>query len=89
VSKCGLPHKFLSALPGQRFSARAHRRTRASCAGTAIYMKTSNQKRMNALEKRVAKLEKAAALFEEHRQTWIEMSKSLKKLKQEMDRDTR
>ena len=43
------------------------------------------EQRLGALEKRIAKLEKAAVLFEEHRQAWIEMNKGLKKLKQEMD----
>jgi exonuclease VII small subunit len=47
------------------------------------------KQRVRFLEKRIAKLEKAAVLFEEHRQSWIELNKGLKKLKQEMDRDRR
>jgi exonuclease VII small subunit len=47
------------------------------------------KQRMRALEKRIVKLEKAAVLFEQHRQSWIECNKGLKKLKQEMDRDSR
>jgi hypothetical protein len=45
--------------------------------------------RMSVLEKRIAKLEKVAVLFEEHRQAWINMNKGLKKLKREIDRDKR
>jgi len=47
------------------------------------------EKRITTLEKRVAKLEKAAMLFEEYRQSWIDLNKKLKKFKQEMDRDRR
>jgi exonuclease VII small subunit len=47
------------------------------------------EKRIAALEKRIAKLEKAAVLFEEHRQSWIDLNKKLKKFKQEIDRERR
>jgi hypothetical protein len=47
------------------------------------------EKQLKALEKRVAKLEKASVLFEEHRQAAIDLNRKLKKLKQEMDRDNR
>jgi hypothetical protein len=33
----------------------------------------SDTQRLNALEKRVAELERAAVLFEEHRQAWIRL----------------
>lgn len=42
------------------------------------------EKRITILEKKVAKLEKAAVLFEQHRQSWINLNR---KLKQDMDRD--
>jgi hypothetical protein len=45
--------------------------------------------RIAALEKRVAKLEKAAVLFEEHRQAAIDLNRQLKKFKQKWDRDDR
>ncbi len=47
------------------------------------------KQRISSLEKRIAKLEKAAVLFEEHRQSWINLNKQLKKMKHEMDRDKR
>src|SRR5262245_20359212 len=49
----------------------------------------SIKQRVRSLEKRLAKLEKAAVLFEEHRQSWIILGKGLKKMKKEMDRDRR
>ena len=36
---------------------------------------TTTEKRVAALEARVAKLEAAAALYEEHRQGWIKLEK--------------
>lgn len=47
------------------------------------------RKKIAALEKRVAKLEKAAVLFEKHRQAWIRLEKGAQKMKREMDRDKR
>jgi hypothetical protein len=47
------------------------------------------EKRITTLERRVAKLEKAAVLFEEHRQSWIDLNKKLKKLNQEIEREKR
>jgi hypothetical protein len=44
------------------------------------------EKQIKGLEKRIAKLEKAAVLFEQHRQSWIDLNK---KLEQGMDRDMR
>lgn len=46
------------------------------------------EKRIKGLEKRIAKLEKAAVLFEQHRQSWLDLNKQLKKLKHDMDRET-
>jgi hypothetical protein len=45
------------------------------------------EKRISRLEKKVAKLERAAVQFEEHRQSWIDLGKKLRKLKQGEDRD--
>jgi hypothetical protein len=40
---------------------------------------TNESKRIAALERKVARLEKACKLFEAHRQSWIRMNQELKK----------
>ena len=40
-------------------------------------------RRIAALEKQVAKLEKAAVKFEQHRQEWIDLNEGLKKMQKE------
>ena len=47
------------------------------------------EKRFAALEKRIAKLEKAAVLFEQHRQAWIDLNEKLKIMNRELDADAR
>jgi hypothetical protein len=46
------------------------------------------EKLVKGLEKRIAKLEKAAVLFERHRQSWLDLNKKLKKLKHDMDHES-
>ena len=45
--------------------------------------------KIKRLEARIAKLEKSAKLFEEHRQAWINLNKGLAKLDKQQKREER
>lgn len=47
------------------------------------------KKQLSRLEKRIAKLEAQSKLFEEHRQSWIDLNKKLKKLNADFARDAK
>jgi len=54
-------------------------------------MKSNNSidKQLLLITKRLAKLEKMAALFEQHRQSWIKLGKGIKAMNADMRREAR
>lgn len=57
--------------------------------GVGVFRPRPERGRQLRLEARIAKLEKSAKLFEEHRQAWINLNKGLAKLDKQRKREER